>query len=59
MQKGGSFTSGSGYDYNGIPLVVADNVIVVTINYRLGPLGYAVIHSEFVMFSALWQWKNC
>lgn len=39
---GGGFTHGSGYEdlYNGGRLAVRRDVVVVTINYRLGALGY-------------------
>src|SRR5271154_280509 len=39
---GGGFTSGSGgWDwYDGRNLAAAGNIVVVTANYRLGPLGY-------------------
>ena len=39
---GGGFTSGSGgWDwYDGRNLAAADDIVVVTANYRLGPLGY-------------------
>jgi len=39
---GGGFTHGSGYEdlYNGGPLAVRGDVVVVTINYRLGALGF-------------------
>jgi para-nitrobenzyl esterase len=37
---GGSFTGGSGNIYNGQWLVSRGDVIVVTINYRLGTLGF-------------------
>jgi len=36
---GGSFTSGSGGDYNPVALV-AKGLVVVTINYRLGPFAF-------------------
>jgi para-nitrobenzyl esterase len=36
---GGAFTGGSGSDYDAGLLVQKGHVIVVTINYRLGPLG--------------------
>jgi para-nitrobenzyl esterase len=36
---GGGFTTGGGGFYDPTPLVQQGNVIVVTINYRLGPLG--------------------
>jgi para-nitrobenzyl esterase len=37
---GGAFVFGESSDYNGAPLAIQGNVIVVTINYRLGILGY-------------------
>ena len=39
---GGGFTHGAGYEplYNGGPLCVRGDVVVVTINYRLGALGF-------------------
>ncbi|HKF76842.1 MAG TPA: carboxylesterase/lipase family protein [Candidatus Dormibacteraeota bacterium] len=37
---GGAFTGGSGSDYDAGLLVQKGRVIVVTINYRLGPLGF-------------------
>jgi para-nitrobenzyl esterase len=37
---GGGFTSGSGADYDPTRLVAAGHVIVVTVNYRLGALGF-------------------
>ncbi|VTR60347.1 carboxylesterase type B [Actinobacillus pleuropneumoniae] len=39
---GGAFVTGSGSlpSYNGAPFVLRGDVIVVTINYRLGPLGF-------------------
>ncbi|ESO94437.1 hypothetical protein LOTGIDRAFT_84542, partial [Lottia gigantea] len=36
---GGAFVSGSGLDRNGEQLAMKD-VVVVTLNYRLGPLGF-------------------
>ncbi|MET0284859.1 MAG: carboxylesterase/lipase family protein [Polyangiales bacterium] len=39
---GGRFTLGSGADLDGQHLAVSQNVIVVAINYRLGPLGWIV-----------------
>jgi para-nitrobenzyl esterase len=37
---GGSFTFGAGLDYDPTPLVEKGGVIVITINYRLGYLGF-------------------
>jgi para-nitrobenzyl esterase len=39
---GGGFTHGAGYEplYDGGPLAVRGDVVVVTINYRLGALGF-------------------
>lgn len=38
---GGGFTSGSGgYPFDGDPLARLGNSVVVTVNHRLGPLGY-------------------
>ncbi|MGA9722960.1 MAG: carboxylesterase family protein [Candidatus Binatus sp.] len=37
---GGGLTSGAGSDYDPTPLLAPANVIVVTINYRLGYLGF-------------------
>ncbi len=37
---GGAFITGEGADYDGSPLVQTGNVIVVTLNYRLGLLGF-------------------
>ncbi len=39
---GGGFTHGAGYEplYNGGPLCVRGDVVLVTINYRLGALGF-------------------
>jgi len=37
---GGSFTSGAGVEYDPTQLVTVGNIIVVTINYRLGILGW-------------------
>ena len=39
---GGAFVTGSGSlpSYNGTSFVLRGNVIVVTFNYRLGPLGF-------------------
>jgi para-nitrobenzyl esterase len=39
---GGGFTHGAGYEklYDGGPLAVRGNLVVVTLNYRLGALGF-------------------
>ena len=38
---GGAFRAGSGRLYDGSELAAQGKMIVVTVNYRLGPLGYA------------------
>jgi para-nitrobenzyl esterase len=43
---GGSFTTGSGYEYDGRVLTEQGDVVVVTVNYRLGLLGFLDL-SEF------------
>jgi para-nitrobenzyl esterase len=40
---GGGFLQGSGTDYDPSDLAARENVIVVTINYRLGALGYLAL----------------
>lgn len=40
---GGSFTTGAGSDYDPSRLVEENRIIVVTINYRLGPLGFLAL----------------
>jgi para-nitrobenzyl esterase len=40
---GGGFSTGAGYPFVGATLVKKGNVIVVTINYRLGPFGFLSI----------------
>ncbi len=42
---GGNFRYGSSAQvtYNGLPLAKRGNIVLVTINYRLGPLGYLYI----------------
>ena len=37
---GGTYVSGSGNAYPGAPLAVTGDVIVITINYRLGAFGF-------------------
>lgn len=39
---GGGFSTGSSmtYEYYGVPLVAVGNIVLVTINYRLGALGF-------------------
>lgn len=38
---GGGFTSGSGgYPFNGDPMARLGNAVVITVNHRLGPLGF-------------------
>ena len=42
---GGNYNNGSSaqQNYDGLPLSLRGNMVVVTINYRLGPLGYLYI----------------
>ena len=40
MIHGGGFTAGTGNSYNGSVLAAGQDVVVVTINYRLGGLGF-------------------
>lgn len=46
---GGGNSIGHGANYNGKSLAIAHNLVVVTINYRLGPLGWfshPALHSD-------------
>jgi para-nitrobenzyl esterase len=40
---GGAFLHGSGSDFDGTRLAGLGEVVVVTVNYRLGPLGFAYL----------------
>ncbi|MHA2006463.1 MAG: carboxylesterase/lipase family protein [Promethearchaeota archaeon] len=40
---GGAFISGNGADFDGARLVLRGNLVVVTLNYRLGPLGFLYV----------------
>jgi carboxylesterase type B len=40
MIHGGGLTSGAGDQHDGSLIVTTDNIIVVSINYRLGPFGF-------------------
>jgi para-nitrobenzyl esterase len=42
---GGGFTGGAGSIYDGARLAAGHNVVVVTINYRLGPFGFLALPS--------------
>jgi carboxylesterase type B len=42
---GGGFTGGAGSIFDGARLAVTGNVVVVTINYRLGPFGFLALPS--------------
>ncbi len=42
---GGGFVLGSGSEYDGSVLARKHNVVVVTLNYRLGPLGFLALPS--------------
>ena len=55
---GGGFWFGSGNDYDGTRLAMDGNVIVVTMNYRLGILGFlSVDHAAARGNYAIWDQK--
>ncbi|WP_298242432.1 carboxylesterase family protein [uncultured Bradyrhizobium sp.] len=41
---GGAFVTGGGADYDGAFLAAHGSAVIVTINYRLGPLGFLQLH---------------
>jgi len=41
---GGAFVTGGGADYDGSFLAAHGTAVIVTINYRLGPLGFLQLH---------------
>jgi len=41
---GGAFVTGAGADYDGAFLAAHGPAVIVTINYRLGPLGFLQLH---------------
>ena len=41
---GGAFVTGGGADYDGGFLAAHGPAVIVTINYRLGPLGFLQLH---------------
>ncbi len=43
---GGAFVSGGGADYDGAYLASSGAAVIVTINYRLGPLGFLQLHGR-------------
>ena len=43
---GGSYEEGSGMRYDGFPLA-QHGVVVVSINYRLGPFGTPLVFTRF------------
>ncbi|RUS76068.1 hypothetical protein EGW08_016172 [Elysia chlorotica] len=45
---GGGFNLGSGSDYNGAYLATKGQVVVVTLNYRLGPLGFLSTEDDVI-----------
>ncbi|KAK3106468.1 hypothetical protein FSP39_020603 [Pinctada imbricata] len=55
---GGGFTSGSAFIYDGTRLAIDGNVVVVSINYRLGVLGFlALYHPASRGNYGLWDQK--
>merc|ERR1740138_1102635 len=47
---GGSFVNGCGSDYDSSHITSANNVIVVTINYRLGSFGFLQVNDTSANF---------
>lgn len=43
---GGSLLTGSNADFNGRPMATRSDVVVIAINYRLGPLGFLYVPSK-------------
>jgi para-nitrobenzyl esterase len=43
MIHGGGLTTGAGDQHDGSLIVTTDNIIVVSINYRLGPFGFLTV----------------
>ena len=43
---GGGFDTGYSYMFSGIPLAAVGDVIVITVNYRLGPFGFLTAGDE-------------
>ena len=41
---GGGFAGGSGMLYDGAPLVKRGDIVMVSVNYRLGPIGFLNLH---------------
>ena len=66
---GGSFVAGSSSQYNGVGLAALEHVVVVAINYRLGPFGFLAtskllssllfiaISQRLMYFSLQYNWK--
>jgi para-nitrobenzyl esterase len=52
---GGAFVTGEGSDYDPTAMVTQNHVIVVTINYRLGALGY-LAHSNLTSNGSSGNW---
>ena len=57
---GGGFMTGSGMDWNREPIFLAaeQNLVTITLNYRLGALGFAGVNSSFLGEPTIAQLAN-